>query len=126
MMSNISNFSIYYSEEPWHSIAYIVISFSTFYLHVIHSTKQRHHMYLYNLTHLDICIIKYHHGNNHDLMVVFICFVVIADSLDSRKDNCTGSDENSMPCVNDDCGKSFVIYLNYKNTYHREETKKCW
>ena len=56
-------------------------------------------------------------------MVALICFVVIADSVDSRKDNGTTSDENSMLCVNDDHGKSFVIFLNYKNAYHREETK---
>ena len=80
-------------------------------------------MYLYKLTHIDICIIKHHYDNNHDLMVVLICFVNIADSLDSRKDNGTASDENSMPCVNDDHGKSFVIFLSYKNAYHREETK---
>ena len=80
-------------------------------------------MYLYKLTHIDICIIKHNHDNNHDLMVVLICFVVIADSLDSRNDKGTASDENSMPCVNDDHGKSFVIFLSYKNAYHREETK---
>ena len=85
--------------------------------------KTRHNMYLYKLTHLDICIIKYHHDNNHDLMVVLICFIVIADALDRRTDNSMGNDENSMPCVNDDCGKSFVIFLSYKNAYHREETK---
>ena len=53
-------------------------------------------------------------------MVALICFAVISDSVDSRKDNHTGSDENSMPCVNDDCGKSCVIFLSYKKAYIKE------
>ena len=81
-------------------------------------------MNLYKLAHIEICMIIQNHDNNHDLMVVLICFIVIADSLDTRNNNGTASDENGMPCVNDDCGKSFVIFLNYKNAYHREETKK--
>ena len=80
-------------------------------------------MYLYKLTHIEICMIIHNYDNNHDLMVVLICFVVIADSLDSRRDKGTASDENSISCVNDDCGKSFVIFLSYKNAYHIEKTK---
>ena len=68
-------------------------------------------------------MIIHHHDNNHDFMVVLICFVVIVDSVDSRRDEGTTSDEHSMSCVNDDCGKSFVIFLTHKNAYHIEETK---
>ena len=80
-------------------------------------------MMMNKLTHIEICIIIQNHDNNHDLMVVLICFIVIAHSLDSRKDNGTANDEHSMLCVNDDHGKSFAIFLNYENAYHREETK---
>ena len=66
-------------------------------------------MYLYKLTHIDICSIKHHHDNNHDLMVVLICFVVIADSLDGSRDKGTASDEKCMSSVHDDHCKSFVI-----------------
>ena len=31
--------------------------------------------------------------------------------------------ENAMSCVDDDCGKSFIIFVRYKNAYHIEETK---
>ena len=80
-------------------------------------------MNFYKLTHIEICIIIHNLDNNHDFMVVLLCFVVIADSVDSRKDNGTASDEHSMLHVNDDHGKSFVIFLNYKNAYHIQETK---
>ena len=80
-------------------------------------------MYLYKMTHVEICMIIHNHDNNHDLMVVLICFVVTADSLDGSRDKGTSSDENSMSCVNDDRGKSFVIFLSYKNAYHIQETK---
>ena len=85
--------------------------------------KTRHKMYLYKLTHVEICMIIYNHDNNHDLMVVLICFVVIADSLDGSRDKGTASDENCMSSVHDDHGKSFVIFLSYKNVYHIQETK---
>ena len=75
-------------------------------------------MYLYKLTHIEICMTIHNHDNNHDLMVVLICL-----ALDSRRDNGAASDENSNSCVNDDCGKSFVIFLSYKNAYYIQETK---
>ena len=84
--------------------------------------KTRHQMYLYKLTHVEICMMIYNHDNNHDSMVVLICFVVIPDSLDGSKEKDTSSDENSMSCVHD-CGKLFVIFLSYKNAYHIQETK---
>ena len=56
-------------------------------------------------------------------MAVLICFVVIADSLDGSKDKGTASVENCMSSVHDDCGKSFVIFLSYKNciSYTRDQ-----
>ena len=75
------------------------------------------------MTHVDICIIIHNHENNHDLMVVLICFVVIPDSLDGSRHKDTASDEKSMLCVHDDCGKLFVIFLSYRNPYHIQETK---
>ena len=68
-------------------------------------------------------MIIHNHDNNHDSMAVLICFVVIADSLDGSRDKGTASDANTMSCVNDDHGKSFVIFLSYKNAYHIQETK---
>ena len=68
-------------------------------------------------------MIIYNHDNNHDLIVVLICFVVIPDSPDGNRHTGIASYQNSMSCVNDDCGKLFVIFLSYKNAYHTQETK---
>ena len=68
-------------------------------------------------------MIIYNHDNNHDLMVVLICFVVIPDSLFGSRHQGIASDENSMSCIHDDCVKLFVIFLSYKNAYHIQETK---
>ena len=48
-------------------------------------------------------------------MVVLLWFVVIDDSLYSRKDTDTAVDKNCRSSIHDDPGKSFVIVLSYKN-----------
>ena len=40
-------------------------------------------------------------------MVVLICFVVIPNSLDGSMHTGIASDQNSISCVHDDCGKLF-------------------
>ena len=80
-------------------------------------------MYCYKLTHVENCIITYHHDKNHDLMVVLMCFVVIPDTLEGSTHEGIAGHDNAMSYVDDDCGKSFVIFLRYKNAYHIEETK---
>ena len=60
---------------------------------------------------------------NHNLVVVLIWFVVIPDSLEGSAHGDIVGDDNTMSCVHDDCGKSCVIFLRYKNVYHIEETK---
>ena len=75
------------------------------------------------MTHVEFCMIIYHHDKNHNLMVVLTCFVEIPDSLEGSTYEGIVGDENAMSCVHDDCGKSFVIFLRYKNAYHIEETK---
>ena len=75
------------------------------------------------MTHVEFCMIIYHHDKNHNLIVVLIWFVVIPDSLEDSTHGDIVGHENAMSCVHDDCGKSFVIFLRYKNAYHIEETK---
>ena len=57
-------------------------------------------------------------------MVVLICFVVIDDSLYSKRDKDTEVDENCVSSIHDDPGKSFVILLSYKNciSYTRDQS----
>ena len=68
-------------------------------------------------------MVIYLHNTNHNLIVVLIWFVVIPDSLEGSAHGDIVGDDNTMSCVHDDCGKSFVIFLRYKNAYHIEETK---
>ena len=68
-------------------------------------------------------MIIYHHNKNHDLIIVLICFVVIPDSLKGSTHEGIAGHKNAMSCVDDQCGKSFIIFLRYKNVYYIGETK---
>ena len=68
-------------------------------------------------------MVIYLHNTNHNLIVVLIWFLVIPDSLEGSAHGDIVCDDNTTSCVHDDCGKSVVIFLRYKNAYHIEETK---
>ena len=60
-------------------------------------------------------MIIYHHENNHDYIVVLVWFVVINDSLSTRKNMDIAVDESCWSSIHDDPSKSFVIVPSYKN-----------
>ena len=48
-------------------------------------------------------------------MVLLMCFVVVNDSVHDTRDERNECDKNNRSSFYDDPGKSFLIFLNYKN-----------